>query len=633
MREKFNKFAITLKKIHFLNVLPFFVWPLVFLVAFFIMYNRMVSLCMQEVEYKGTNAAYEITESFRKYLDQIDDALKFSVGAVEYMIYSDVDDETMIDFITYQSEKLGIESATGARGIFGLFRGKFMHGLGWDPGPTYDPKERNYYQGAATKRGEYTFVGPYFNYRTNEYVVTAAKLLSDNDSVIAFAIDFETFRDMTVGQARADAEHMVLAMNDQGFVLCSSNSDEMGIDYATSTDPFKLGIYNAIRSNPEKNTFILPKGNGVGDNYIISKSHVMYDLYVVTVTNLDSELHDLRVSAAVFFVILVVGMIIILILNLHNLYKDLRSRAQLENLNSISNIYVTLHRIDMVNDTFEQISCIDYRALQLIGDEKAGAAEIMMRVIPEMVDERSKELLTEFTDLTTLNERMKVHDTLTTEFLNYEHVWHRARFIVLDRDSHKNIKNVLFATEIIDDEKRARDRFKYLAETDQMTGINNRGSGESKISDLLCKNIGGMFILFDVDKFKFVNDNFGHGTGDEVLVGVAECMQRTFRGRDIVMRLGGDEFAAYMPNVYREEAGRQVLDRLIDAIHNMDIPKLGDHEINISIGAAFFYPSDTFSFEELYKRADSCTYASKKINGSAVTFFKRKDGEYLAEEE
>ncbi len=633
MREKLNNFAVILKKIHFLNILPFIVWPLVFLVAFFIMYNRIVALCMQEVEYKGTDAAYEITESFRSYLDQIDDALKSSVGAVEYMMHSGADDEAILDYITYQSDELGIVSETGARGIFGLFRGKFMHGLGWDPGPTYQPKERNYYQGAAAKHGEYTFVGPYFNYRTNEYVITAAKLLNDNDSVIAFAIDFETFRNMTVGLTQSDDEHMVLAMNDKGVVLCSSNSNEMGVDYAASTDPLQNGIYNAIMSNNEKNTFILPKGNGIGDNYIVSKSHVMYDLYVVTVTNLDSELHDLKVSAAVFFVILVVGMIIILILNLRNLSKDLKSRAQLENLNSISNIYVTLHRIDLVNDTFEQISCIDYRALQLIGDEHIGAAEIMMRVMPEMVDERSKEIVSEFTDLTTLNDRMKLNDTLTTEFLSYEHVWHRARFIVIDRDNQKKIKNVLFATEIIDDEKRARDRFKYLAETDQMTGINNRGSGESKISDLLTKNIGGMFILFDVDKFKFVNDNFGHDTGDYVLIGIAECMQHTFRGRDIVMRLGGDEFAAYMPNVYKEESARQVLDRLIDAIHNMDIPKLGDHEINISIGAAFFYPSDTFSFEELYKRADSCTYASKKINGSAVTFFKRKDSDYLVEDD
>ena len=628
MRERFDSLALMLKKVHFLNILPFIVWPFLFVVAFFIMYNSLVSLYLEGVEYKGTNAASEIADSFHEYLDQIDDTLKSSVGVIEYMINSDVEDERILEYITYESQKLGIVSSTGSRGIFGLFRGTFMHGLGWDPGPTYNPKERNYYQGAVEKKGAYTFVGPYFNYRTNEYVVTAVKLLSDNDSVIAFAIDYETFRNMTTGSVSSDEEHIVLAMNNDGVVLCRSNSEEMGVNYAESENPLERGIYNAIIDNPDKNTFLLPSGNGVDDTYVISKRHVMYDMSVVTITNLDAELKGLKITAAIFFTILALGMIIILVLNLRNLSKDLKLKAQYDNINSISNIYVTLHRIDMQQDTFEQISCADYRALQLLGNEKIGALEMMKKVMPQMVDERSHEAIVEFADLSTLNERMKFTDTLTMEFLSYEHIWHRARFIVIDRDEKKNLRNVLFATEIIDDEKRARDRFQYLAETDQMTGINNRGSGESKISDLLLKNVGGMFLMFDVDKFKFVNDNFGHDTGDEVLIGIAEKMQHTFRGKDIVMRLGGDEFAAYMPNVYNEEAASQVLDRLIDAIHHLEIPKLGDHEINISIGAAFFYPSDSFSFEELYKRADSCAYESKKFKGSVYTFYKRMDADY-----
>ena len=143
----------------------------------------------------------------------------------------------------------------------------------------------------------------------------------------------------------------------------------------------------------------------------------------------------------------------------------------------------------------------------------------------------------------------------------------------------------------------------------------------------MTKNVGGMFILFDVDKFKFVNDNFGHDAGDEVLIGIAETMQHCFREKDVIMRLGGDEFAAYMPNVFNKGDANQVLDRFIQDIHNMNIPKLGDHQINISIGAAFYYATDMFSFEELYKRADSCTYESKKVKGSVVTFYERKEHE------
>ena len=253
------------------------------------------------------------------------------------------------------------------------------------------------------------------------------------------------------------------------------------------------------------------------------------------------------------------------------------------------------------------------------------ASAMMRLVVPQMVDERSKEMVTEFTDLSTLNERMKFSDTITVEYLTYDHLWQRARFIVMARDKNKNLLDVLFTTEVIDDEKRARDRFQYLAETDQLTGINNRGSGQEKISDLLTQNVGGLFVFFDVDKFKFINDNFGHDVGDEVLIAIAGTMHQSFRERDVIMRLGGDEFAVYMPSVFTVESGEQVLERFITAIHSMNIPKLGDHKIDISIGAAFYYPTDTFSFDELYQRADACAYESKKTKGSVITFYKRKD--------
>ena len=133
--------------------------------------------------------------------------------------------------------------------------------------------------------------------------------------------------------------------------------------------------------------------------------------------------------------------------------------------------------------------------------------------------------------------------------------------------------------------------------------------------------------MFDVDKFKLVNDNFGHDVGDEVIVGIAEMMKRLFRGKDIVMRLGGDEYAAYMPGVFSKEDGELIMKRLIDSIHGMDIKRLEGRQIDISVGAAIYYPTDSYSFGELYKRADNCAYESKKIPGSAVTFYERDDEE------
>lgn len=616
-----------IRKISISNILPFVVWPILICVAFFLTYNRFIDLYLEVTEHRSENTSYEVEERVESYLRQIDNALNSSVSTLEYMIDQDASDEELLKFITYQSERLGIVSATGARGIFGVFRGSFLHGLDWNP-ENYDPTERVWYQEALAANGEYVFVGPYFNMRTDEYVVTAVKLLKDRESVIAFAIDYETFRDMTTSINDHDDDHMVLAMNDKGIVLANSDNDEIGEDYSTSEDSFKRTLYGAIMSHQDKSTFMLDGGRGIKDRYIVSRRHVLYNLYIVTVANADAELGELKRSVSIFGTILLVAMITILILNLVALVRDLKAKQRTENLNSIANIYATMHRIDVARNSYEQIACVDYKAVKLLGEHGENASQRFREAVKELCDDRSRESMLKFIDFSTLNERMRSKDTIIEEFLSYEHIWHRARFIVVERDSKNNIPDVIFATEIIDDEKRARDRFQYLAETDQLTGINNRGSGETKIRDLLLKNVGGMFILFDVDKFKYVNDNFGHDVGDEVLIAIGETMHRTFREKDIIMRLGGDEFAAYMPSVFTEVAGNQILDRFVQNIHKMKIPRLGDHEIDVSIGVAFYYPTDTFKFEELYRRADSCTYESKKVQGSEVCYYKRKDSEF-----
>ena len=175
--------------------------------------------------------------------------------------------------------------------------------------------------------------------------------------------------------------------------------------------------------------------------------------------------------------------------------------------------------------------------------------------------------------------------------------------------------------EIIDEERRMREKLLYLSETDRMTGINNRGSGESKIRKLLMDSVGGMFLLLDVDKFKSINDKFGHAVGDKVIISIGKCMRNTFRGNDISMRLGGDEFAVFAPGIYSKAGGENVIKRFLKSVDEINIPELEGRKIEVSVGVSFYGPDDDYSFEVLYKRADDCTYKSKEVKGNYVTYY------------
>ena len=168
------------------------------------------------------------------------------------------------------------------------------------------------------------------------------------------------------------------------------------------------------------------------------------------------------------------------------------------------------------------------------------------------------------------------------------------------------------------DEKKS---LKVLSETDQMTGLLNRVSGEKKVAESLKQGKGGLLILLDVDHFKFFNDTFGHGVGDQVIINVARCLKAAFRDGDVVFRLGGDEFAAYAENIHKAETANKVIDRFIEGLKKISIPELQGRAVDASIGALVLPEGETVDFATCYKLVDEGVYQSKKIDGrSAVTF-------------
>ena len=143
------------------------------------------------------------------------------------------------------------------------------------------------------------------------------------------------------------------------------------------------------------------------------------------------------------------------------------------------------------------------------------------------------------------------------------------------------------------DEKKS---LKILSETDQMTGLLNRVSGEKKVAEKLSQGKGGFFMLLDIDHFKFFNDTYGHGVGDKVIINAARCLKSAFRDNDVVFRLGGDEFAAYAENIHTEKTAGKVIKRFIDGLKSISIPELEGHSVDASIGVVVLPKGEAADF-------------------------------------
>lgn len=200
----------------------------------------------------------------------------------------------------------------------------------------------------------------------------------------------------------------------------------------------------------------------------------------------------------------------------------------------------------------------------------------------------------------------------------YVYVMAHAKVVTL-QDGEKML---LHSLTDITDKKKMENQLRHLSQTDALTGIHNRGSGERRVQNLLEEGQKGMFCLLDIDKFKHINDTYGHGVGDKVLIALAQCLTHSFRSQDIVMRLGGDEFSIYAVGISDEEIGRRSIQRFFNAVNAIDIPELGEYKVSVSLGAVLCSGTQQVAFDQLYQMADTTMYNCKKVQGNKADFYR-----------
>lgn len=153
---------------------------------------------------------------------------------------------------------------------------------------------------------------------------------------------------------------------------------------------------------------------------------------------------------------------------------------------------------------------------------------------------------------------------------------------------------------------------------DDLTGIFSRKAFLEQFSNLLLQAKAGMqeaplsLALMDVDKFKSINDQYGHNTGDQVLVEVARVIQEQVGKEALVGRYGGDEFVIVFANEEREQAFLK-LEQIRQAIAHRELKAVEGgvlHGIPISAGVASF-PVDGRTENELWRKADHALYRAK----------------------
>jgi len=167
----------------------------------------------------------------------------------------------------------------------------------------------------------------------------------------------------------------------------------------------------------------------------------------------------------------------------------------------------------------------------------------------------------------------------------------------------------------ISERKAAEEQLRHIALHDPLTGLANRVLFNDRLEQaikLAARNNTQFALLFlDLDKFKPVNDQFGHKIGDKLLQSVADRLTRSVRESDTVTRLGGDEFVILLKNITGREMVEKLLDPILEAVCNTY--RIDDYEIKIGASAGIsIYPDNGTDAKTLLHFADKAMYEIKE---------------------
>ncbi|MDB5921229.1 MAG: signal transduction protein [Betaproteobacteria bacterium] len=193
----------------------------------------------------------------------------------------------------------------------------------------------------------------------------------------------------------------------------------------------------------------------------------------------------------------------------------------------------------------------------------------------------------------------------------------------LTHDDNGEVLGIRGTARDITEQHLASRRIEHLALHDSLTDLPNRHSLQSRIEAALGESRVGALLFIDIDHFKYVNDNFGHRSGDQLIIGIGSVLRDVMRdcGGEL-HRLGGDEFAIHLPEALRKQAS-DTAESALDAIRHYRFPATEQRiisNLSVSVGIAL-YPFDGADVPSLFSNVDIAMYQAKELGRNRHVVF------------
>ena len=274
----------------------------------------ILSFCTIQAFYKkavndtlsmGESALKQQKEQMDAYLSRGMDAVELTAITIEYMLRENYSGDDILNFLTQESKYYKKDVDKNFTGIYGLFNGEYLDGIGWQPEKDYVPQDREWYQAAVAANGKPTFVQPYLDVQTNTIMVSISQLLEDKKSVISLDIALGTLQEETKA-IKLNGQGYGFVCDKTGLVVTHSDDKCIGKDYSKGE---MASIYKKVVSGQDQ-TFTY---NMKGGEVTVFSAPIMDEWYAVMIVNNDKLyqrvsrliVYDISLSIALYIVIVI----------------------------------------------------------------------------------------------------------------------------------------------------------------------------------------------------------------------------------------------------------------------------------------------------------------------------------------
>ena len=453
------------------NVIIALLVIVIFVGILIVFYNMLYEEKHDNIITKGEAAAYRTSTQFNEYLLTGQTALQMTSHTLDSMLKNNKSNAEIHEYLTGQSDAILNTMGENTTGMYAFINGEYLDGTDWVPPDDYVATERPWYIKAMDNEGRITIIDPYIDAQTGDIMITLARSLCDGKSVVSFDFSLEMIQRITEETVSGNSSDRQFIVDSNGYVVSHSDKEEVGKEYTVGQGTLESAIMEKL-GETDSEPFELYYANS---HYVVYATRLMDDWYCVSVKDATAVFEPLRIILATTIAAVIVIVITISIIMGASSKRQLKMERMSNQLSATADIYISMHEINFVTDTFTEVRNNSSDASDMIGEVRNNCQQMIRTIMTNFTDESSRESALDFVDFSKMNDRLKSRNTVTSEWRNPQGLWRRSRFIVSERAADGTVTKAMYLIEDIDAEKRERDMFIETLTTmnEQMSSVAN----------------------------------------------------------------------------------------------------------------------------------------------------------------